>query len=80
MFRIGPLHTAREEELQARVPFAIIVDVAEDRREIWPIGPRIQHRMKLPIQLAPGTHMVGTLKFANIHAKNFVRLSKICLS
>ena len=77
MLFIGALHAVSQVELQARVSFAVVVDVADDGHEPRLIGARVEDRMKLPVQAPPRRDVVVPPKFIHVLAQHGVGFRKI---
>ena len=77
MLFIGTLHTVRQEQLQASVTLAAVVNVANDSPEPRLIGARVKDGMKLPVQPSPTGDMVVSPKFADILTQHCCDLGEI---
>src|SRR5580658_7980855 len=53
MFLIGAFHAVSQVQLEARISFTTVVDVADNSHETRLIGARIEDRVKLPVKAPP---------------------------
>src|SRR5207247_8319891 len=53
----------RKVQLQTRIPFAVVIDIADDREKTRTVRTGIQDRVELPIEPSPPGH-VGTAQLA----------------
>src|SRR5260370_41098626 len=77
MFLLGLIHAGGEDGLRPRGALAISVDDAENRHEVRPVGPRVQNRMELPIELSPCADVVRVFKLTHVSAQDLIRISEI---
>jgi len=67
----------RQVQLQAGVTLSAVVDIADDGHETRLIGPRVEDRVELPVQAAPGGNVFLLPQLADIFLQYRVSFSEV---
>ena len=73
MFLIGAIHAVSQVQLEARISFTTVVDVADNSHETRLIGARIEDRVELPVKAPPRGEVILPLQRSWQPAKHLVR-------
>ena len=76
---ICSFHAVSQIQLQAGIAFSAVVDVADDGHETWLVGARVEDRVKLPVEAAPGGNMFLLPQFTDVPLQNRVSFREVLL-